>query len=205
MSLSLSYYSRILMMTQLLPLLNASSNNPRILSILAAGTETSSIYLDDLDLKKPENFSLFSLSRSSATYTTLTMSRLAQENPRVVLIHHYPGGVNTGAFKKAFGGKWFWWILALLLAVVGTSPEDAGEKAMYLLTSAKYGGKGVPLTAREHPGLTMAKTGPAGSLFLINDKLRELQQEKAMGELNRMDAGNIVWQKALEIIDQHAS
>ena len=205
MSMSLSYYSRTLMMIQLLPLLNASPNNPRILSILAAGKESSSIYLDDLDLKKPENFSRFSSARSSTTYTTLTMSRLAQENRRVVIIHHYPGGVNTGVFKKAFGGKWFWWILALLLAMVGTSPEDAGEKAIYLLTSAKYGGKGVQLAANEHLELTMAKTDHAGSLFLINDKLQGLQQEKVMGELNRMDAGNVVWQKAMETIGRYAS
>lgn len=205
MSLSLSYYSRTLMMTQLLPLLNASSNNPRIVSILAAGTESSSIYLDDLDLKKPENFSMFSTARSSTTYTTLTMSRLAQENPRVVIIHHYPGAVNTSVFKRAFGKRWFWWIFPLLLNVAGTSAEDAGGKAVFLLTSAKYGGKGVPLAASEQRELTMAKTEEPGSLFLIGDKLQGLQQDKIMAELKQMDAGNIVWQNAQEKIGQYTS
>lgn len=133
------------------------------------------------------------------------MSRLAQENPRVVFIHHYPGGVNTGLFKKTFGEKWFWWIMALLLSMAGTSPEDAGEKAVYLLTSAKYGGKGVSLTAGEHPGLTMAKKSQAGSLFLISDKLKELQREKVMKELNAMDAGNIIWENMMEKMDKYVS
>lgn len=205
MSLSLSYYSRTMMMMQLLPLLNASSNNPRIVSILAAGNESSSIYLDDLDLKKPENFSMFSAARSSTTYTTLTMSRLAQENPRVVMIHHYPGAVNTGVFEKAFGKRWFWWIFPLLLNVMGTSVEDAGEKTVFLLTSAKYGGKGVLLAASVRRELTMAKTEEAGSLFLIRDKLHGLQQDKVMAELEQMDAGNVVWQHAQQKIGQYTS
>ena len=198
--MSLGYYSRTLMMIELLPLLNASSNNPRVLNILAAGRESSDIYLDDIDLKKPGRFSLSTSARSTTTYTTLSMSNLAQENPRVVLINHYPGGVNTGLFKKAFGGKWFWWILALLLDVAATSPEVAAEKAVYLLTSAKYGGKGVSLGAKEHPGLTMARKTEPGALFLINDKLQELQREKVMDELNRMDAGKIVWRHMMETI-----
>ena len=195
----------MLAMTLLMPLLNASSNNPRIVSILATGNESSSIDLDDLDLKKKEHYGLSTLSKAAATYTTLSMSRLAQENPRVAMFHHYPGGVNTGLFKKAFGDKWFWWILAALLAVAGTSPEDAGEKVVYLLTSAKYGGRGVPLGTKEQPGLTMAKTSQAGSLFLINDKLKELHQDKIMEELDKRDARNVVWHRLLETIGPYSS
>ncbi|KAF2092449.1 NAD(P)-binding protein [Rhizodiscina lignyota] len=202
---SLCYYGRILFITQLLPLLNASSNNPRILSILAAGNESSSIPLDDLDLKKPENFGLVSSSKSAATHTTLSMLKLAQENPRVIFIHHYPGGVKTDLFKKVWGEKWWWWLFAPLLAMAGTSPEDAGEKAVYLLTSSKYGGKGVPLSASERPGLTMAKTKEVGSLFNINEKVQELYQEKVMADLNRMDAGAIVWRKTLETLKPYSS
>lgn len=205
MSLSLAYYGRISIMIQLLPLLNASPNDPRIVSILAAGNESSSIFLNDLDLKKPGRYGLSTLSRSAATYTTLSMSRLAQENPRAVFIHHYPGGVNTDLFKKRFGDKWFWWILSSLLALMGTSPEDAGEKVVYLLTSAKYGGKGGLLSKREQPGLNMIKTKQPGSLFLVNDKLQELQQEKVMKELDMMDARNIVWQKAVETVGKFSS
>lgn len=190
------------MMMQLLPLLNASSNNPRIVSVLAAGNESSAIYLDDLELKKPEHFSMFSTARTSTTSTTLTMSRLAQENPRVVMIHHYPGGVNTGVFKRAFGDRWFFWILSALVNLVGSSAEDAGEKVLFLLTSAKYGGKGVSLAAGGSRELTMAKTEDTGSLFLMR-VLQGLQQDKVMAELKRMDAGNIVWQHTQEKLGQY--
>lgn len=191
-------------MTQLLPLLNASPNSPRIVSVLAAGNETSSIYLDDLDLKKPDHFGLSSLSKSASTYTTLSMSRLAKENPRVIFIHHYPGGVDTGLFKKAWGDKWYWLLFSSMLSTFGTSPEDAAEKVLYMITSAKYGGKGVPLAAGQSPGLTMEKTKQAGSLFLINDKLKELDQEKVMMQLKAKDAGEIVWRKLVETIGPYS-
>ncbi|PWY94620.1 hypothetical protein BO94DRAFT_572191, partial [Aspergillus sclerotioniger CBS 115572] len=111
LSQALTYYSRILTITHLLPLLKASPNSPRIVSVLAAGNETTSIYLDDFELEKPGHFGLVSLSRSIATYTTLSMTRLARDNPGVIFIHHYPGGVDTGAFKKAWGDKWWFWVL----------------------------------------------------------------------------------------------
>ncbi|VUC31422.1 unnamed protein product [Clonostachys rosea] len=201
-SLALSFYSRLSMMIQLLPLLNASANNPRIVNVLAAGTETSSIPLDDLELKKPENFSLMKSARASVVSTTLSMSKLAKENPHVIFLHHYPGGVNTGLFQKAFGDKWFFGAAGLILSLAATTPEDAGEKVVYLMTSAKYGGQGVPLGAKMKLGLTMDKTRQGGSLFLVNDKLDELQQEKVMAELDRMNAGRITWDKLQERMAQ---
>ncbi|KAJ5664643.1 NAD(P)-binding protein [Penicillium macrosclerotiorum] len=194
---SLTYYGRMSMITHLLPLLQASSNSPRIISVLAAGYETSSIYLDDLDLKKPGHHSLIPLSQAGGTYTTLTMSKLAKENPTVVFIHHAPGGVDTGVFKKAWGNRWYWPLVGSVMSTFGTSPETAAEKILYMMTSAKYGGKGVPLVAGQSPGMTMDRTRQSGSLFLVNDKLKELQQEKVMSELKKKDAGDIVWRKTL--------
>ncbi|CAI6094551.1 unnamed protein product [Clonostachys chloroleuca] len=201
-TLALSFYNRLSMMIQLLPLLNASTNNPRVVNVLAAGTESSSLPLDDLELKKPGNFSLMNSSRTSVVSTTLSMLRLAKENPHVIFLHHYPGGVNTGLFEKAFGDKWFFGAAGLILSLAATTPEDAGEKVVYLMTSAKYGGQGVPLGAKLKPGLTMNKTRQGGSLFLVNDKLHELQQEKVMAELDRLKAGEIIWGKLQERMAQ---
>ncbi|KAI0147342.1 hypothetical protein GGR57DRAFT_260097 [Xylariaceae sp. FL1272] len=205
MSLALTYYGRTLLMMQLLPLLNASSMSPRVLSVLAAGRESTSIYLDDIDLKKPGAYSLASGSRSSATYNSLTMSRLAKENPKVVFIHHYPGGVSTGLFKKGFGDKWWFPLFNIFLALYAWTPEQAGEKNIYMLTSEKYGGKGVSLGPNEQPALNIDNSAKGGSLYLIDDKLRELQQEKIMRELRNMDAGNTIWEHTLEEIGKYVS
>ncbi|KAI1267992.1 hypothetical protein F5Y18DRAFT_415511 [Xylariaceae sp. FL1019] len=203
MSLALTYYGRTLLMMQLLPLLNESPKSPRVLSVFAAGRESTSIYLDDIDLEKPGALSLASGSRSSATYNTLTMSRLAKENPKVVFIHHYPGGVSTGLFKKGFGDKWWFSIFSMLVGLFAWSPEDAGEKNSYMLTSEKYGGKGVSLGPKESPALNIDKGAKAGSLYLVDDKLRELQQETVMRELQNMNAGNIIWEHTLQKIGKY--
>lgn len=192
-------------MIQLLPLLNASPNNPRIVCVLNAGMESSSIDLDDLDLKKPGSFSLTGIVKTLSTEMTLAMSRLAKENPSVVFIHHYPGGVNTDVFKKAWGDKWYLPVFTSMLSLFGTSPEDAAEKILYFFTSAKYGGKGVPLTAKQTPGLTMAKTKKGGSLFAITDKVKEVQQEKVMMELKTKNADDIVWRNTMDKIAPYST
>lgn len=92
-----------------------------------------------------------------------------------------------------------------MLSMLATSPEDAAEKILYFMTSAKYGGKGVPLAANQSPGLTMAKTKQPGSLFAITDKLKELHQEKVMTELQKLDAGEIVWRRTAEAIAPYSS
>jgi hypothetical protein len=192
------------MMIQLLPLLKLSQN-PRIVSVLSAGNETASIFLDDLDLKQPGHHSLLNLAKSTSTYTTLTMARLAKENPGVVFIHHYPGGVQTDLFKKVWGNKWYWPVVNGAYSMMGTSPEDAAEKIVYLITSAKYGGKGVPLSAGQSPALTMARTKQADALYAITDKVKEIQQEKVMGQLKAMNAGDILWRKTLDVLGPYSS
>lgn len=192
-------------MTELLPLLNSSPNSPRIVSILNAGYESSSIYLDDIDLEKPGHFGLGPLTKSMSTYTTLSMSKFAQENPHVVFIHHYPGGVSTDAFKKAWGGKWYWPLFRAALSAFGTSPEDAAEKVLYLITSAKYGGRGVPLGEGQKAGMTMTKSVQGGDLFAIDDKMKELFQGKVMLELQAMNASDIIWRRTVEALAPYSS
>ena len=175
-------------MALLLPLLNCSEHSPRVVTVLAAGNETASIALDNLNLKKSKSVGLVARARLTSTLTTLSMAKLAAENPRVVFVHHYPGGVNTDVFKKTWGDRWFWPVLNTTMSVFGTSPEDAAEKIVYLFTSAKYGGKGTALEGQK-PALTMDKT-KRGGLFAVNDKMVELYQEKVMAQLRALDAGD---------------
>ncbi|CAK7223388.1 hypothetical protein SCUCBS95973_005161 [Sporothrix curviconia] len=207
-SLMLAYYGRVLFMMHLLPLLEASSNIPRVISVLAAGNEFAGVFLDDLDLLQPEHKGLVQRSRSMSTYTTISMGRLAREHPRVLFFHHYPGGVNTDLFKKTWGKAWYWPLMSVSLAVFATSPEDAAEKIMYMSTSAKYSGgsskdesgKGVPVSSGQSAALNMNKAHGGGALFLVNDKMKEIDQSKVMAELEKRNAPTIVWQKAMDMI-----
>lgn len=185
-------------MLHLLPLLNASTNSPRTMVVLAAGNESDSVQFDDIELKKPGRFGMVPLSLACATYTTLTLSRLAHENPRVVFIHHYPGGVDTDVFKKVWGDKWWFGMMHAAFSLVGIPVVDAGDKVVYMATSAKYGGKGVPLGTGERRALNYRKTMETGELFGAGEKLSNVFSEKALGKLNKAGASDILWKHTME-------
>jgi hypothetical protein len=201
--MALAYYGRILFILHLLPLLNASPNNPRIIDILAAGFEIDTIPLDDLDFKEPKNFGIVAATKSLATYTTLALSRIADENPNVVVIHNHPGSVSTDILTRGWGGKWygkaFMEIMKPLLKVASFSPEDSGERSVYLMTSAVYGGKGVPFADSKHKALTMKKT-EEGGLFCVNYKFEAIRQEKIMEWLTKQGADVRVWTRLQEVL-----
>jgi NAD(P)-dependent dehydrogenase (short-subunit alcohol dehydrogenase family) len=87
---SLEYYSRILFILHLLPLLE-KSEAPKVVSVLAGGMEMASIDLDDLDLKKPGNFNGIKAQTQYTVMNTMTLEQLATDNPNVTFIHSYPG------------------------------------------------------------------------------------------------------------------
>ncbi|KAH7244506.1 uncharacterized protein BKA55DRAFT_541400 [Fusarium redolens] len=181
------YYSRMLTITQLLPLLSAAAADPsrtygpHIVNISDAGKESSDIFLDDLALKAPGHFGFVNYLIHTATMTTLTMRRLAEDprNKDVVLIHHFPGAVGTDIMRNrdSRAGSWLDnWIVTMLMSIIArimkllsTIVDQAGEKCLYLSTSAAYGGKGVPLNDGQKGVLTLNRT-PSGSLFSINEK-----------------------------------
>jgi len=80
---SLEYYSRILFVMHLLPPLKAKADIPgRVISVLGGGLErVAALNLDDIDLKKPSNFSG---PRAQAQYlclNTVALDKLAEGNP----------------------------------------------------------------------------------------------------------------------------
>lgn len=83
--------------------------------------------------------------------------------------------------------------------MIGISVKDAGERSVYLLTSARFGGNGVPLQSGATRVLTMKKT-ESGALFCVNQKLEGLQQERVMAKLQSRDAGNMVWARLQEVL-----
>ncbi|KAK2675181.1 hypothetical protein RAB80_010165 [Fusarium oxysporum f. sp. vasinfectum] len=79
------------------------------------------------------------------------------------------------------------------------TPEEAGEKALYLMTSAEYGGKGVNVTEGRSAGLTV--THQIGeSLFSVNDVMKNLQQDTLLADLEAMGAQNAIWDYSVKTL-----
>lgn len=190
---SLSYYSRMLFVLHLLPLLSRAEA-PRVVSVLGGGIlEKASIDLDDLDLKKPENFGIINAQASYATMNTTTLEKLANDNPNVTFIHSWPGWVNTGNVRRGEDPSW---IMALVVCLIleplvrlfSFSDEESGQRHLFQSTSAAFGGRGVSWKGK--PGINSLGK-PADGLFLVNykcdctpnAKVMPLLREKAMGKI----------------------
>ena len=81
MHMTLGYWGRMLFVTLLLPLLKASSANPRVVSILRAGDEHADLRLDDLDIKASisKTAHLSDYTAAAQTMNTMFLEQLAEQ------------------------------------------------------------------------------------------------------------------------------
>ncbi|KAK4171868.1 putative dehydrogenase [Triangularia setosa] len=189
---ALEYYSRMLFILRLLPLLG-ESGLARVVSVLGGGLETTwLIDLDDWDLKRPGNFKVYRARLQYLAMNTITLDKLARENPNVTFIHSWPGSVNTGNVRRGWDansiiGGTFSRVFEFLTWLAGFSGDESGQRHLFEITSAAFGGRGVPWIGKA--GITTTEQ-LAGGLFLVNYKcdytlnakvvawLREKGQEK---------------------------
>lgn len=182
-SMSTRYYSRLRAVQKLLPLLNSlTAQSPRVISVLAGGME-GPLNETDLDLKDPSNWSPWNASVHTTTMGTLALERLARENPRVSIVHSFPGPVATPGLAKArkFG----------MAPSNPMSQDEAGARAVFLATSDRYSvqeGGLVPVVA----GLEFAnKSG--GGVYLVDPLGESADNENFLAGLRRRGVGETIW------------
>ncbi|RDL35962.1 Uncharacterized protein BP5553_06574 [Venustampulla echinocandica] len=197
---SLSYYSRMLFILHLLPLLGAAEA-PRVVSVLGGGMErASSINLGDLDLKKPGNFGGITAQTQNIALNTTTLEKLANDNPNVTFIHSWPGWVNTGNVRRGSPGLIMAWFIRLILdplvRLLSLSDEESGQRHLFQCTSAAFGGRGVQWKGK--PGINSLEK-PADGLFLINFRCNCTPNAKVMPLLREKALGK-VWDHTQEVL-----
>lgn len=202
-SQSLSYYSRMLFVFHLLPLLQ-QADAPRVVSVLGAGRESASIDLDDLDLKKPENFGGVRGQILYAVMNTTTLEKLADKHPEVTFIHSSPGIVNTGNVRRGLEGSsnslWAWavWLLVdPLIQLFAITEEVSGQRYLFQSTSAALGGRGLPWTGQRV--MNSQGTQGDGGLFLVNYKCDGTKNAKVLTQLREKAQGRI-WEHTQDVL-----
>jgi hypothetical protein len=192
-------------MLHLLPLLRTSPHG-RVVTVFAGGMESTKIMMDDLNLEKPGNFGPLQSQRQMASMLTMAMEHLAEDEPKLTFIHSYPGAINTGNLGRGWGNHHT--LRALLLAVsipviflVGFSEKECGERTLYMLTTAKFGGHGVPLSSANKPGLT-TRGKDAGGLFLVDQRCDTVMNSTTLIKL-RQEAKTKVWEKTLQALQPY--
>ncbi|KAI8632913.1 hypothetical protein F5Y19DRAFT_419464 [Xylariaceae sp. FL1651] len=142
---AISYYSRIRLLSNLLPLLRQSPR-PRVLTVLNGGRETN-INEEDIGLEK--NWTLRGLVAHTTLFTSLMFDRIAAEN-QLTLIHNHPGLVESDNVRRIrpppdmpFIRRLFLrtakFIFSIIRYFTGMSPREAGERQTYHLTNDAYG------------------------------------------------------------------
>ncbi|KAL2127668.1 hypothetical protein VTI74DRAFT_10327 [Chaetomium olivicolor] len=212
LAFAVAYYSRQIFIRRLLPLLRvavdtaACSYEPRVVNVLGTGVETKDLFLNDLDLQQPGRLNISNFTGHIATRTSIALKRLAErpENRGVVIIHSHPGLVSTNIFNKSWGDQWAedGSKAPKFSHLVHTTPREAGERSLYAITSAKYGGNGVPLQQGQEQGLTVKRT-LNGSLFCVGDSLDTLELGELLSSLENSGAGDVIWNKTEEIIGEY--
>ena len=123
--------------TQLLPLLLASPLPAHIISIYAAGKETT-LTTSDLSLRNPKHYNMSNVRSHAVIMKTLFMESLVERHPgKLSFVHIYPGLVMTGGFDDTRLPLWFrviFWLVRPLLGLVTTPGRESGERVLFTAT-----------------------------------------------------------------------
>ncbi|GKT56547.1 hypothetical protein ColTof4_08909 [Colletotrichum tofieldiae] len=189
-SMSTRYYTRLRALQRLLPLLNNAAN-PRVVSVLAAGMENT-INEDDLDLRQPGNWAFWPASVHATTMGTLALEVLARENPKLSIVHLYPGVVATPGLQRArkFG----------IAVSEEMSVEEAGARGLFLATSDRYATKGGEGLVPVPEGLDAVKKS-GGGIFLVDLQGEAIDNEKGLVDMRKRGVDEKVWKFTLGLFD----
>jgi NAD(P)-dependent dehydrogenase (short-subunit alcohol dehydrogenase family) len=197
---SIRHYGRTLFILNLLPLLNAASS-PRVISVLAGGLE-GPVFPEDLAFKDPKTYTLNKVNGATSSYITLTFEQLQQQNPKVSFIHAFPGLVKTNLFKTEHFSplvKFFinWIFIPLTGRFLFISPEESGERFLYVASSPQFGAQG------SDDSLATGSSGQKGSgAYTLNEKAEAVHNDKALVPLREAGLNTKIWEHTMDEINK---
>jgi len=219
---ALQLYSRQRLIMNLLPLLKKSVS-PRVVSIFGAGDE-GAIDFDDIDVKKPAKFPTVKALGSSVMMSALMLEEHAKANPTVSFVFSHPGIVRTGivdsVFATAPGLLWYplqiprYTIAPLFMAAVGQSPEEAGDKILFLSTSARYPPAEEHADAKKIAGLaalprglgvarpSFVKDGKGNGVYRVKANGEVCPENKLLNEYREKGIGKVVYEHMVGVFEQ---
>ncbi|KAI5207183.1 hypothetical protein E4T38_03343 [Aureobasidium subglaciale] len=136
---ALLIYSRNRFISNLLPAIERAPHLKRVISVFLGSME-GKINMSDF---QGWNLGLMENKGHAASITTLALENHAAAAPKTTFIHTFPGPVKGGILR---GTKGFGFGLAkaaskFLLPLVQMPPQDAGDRHVFLATSARYPAK----------------------------------------------------------------
>lgn len=215
---TLNYYSRMRVITNLLPLLQtASTTSPhfsRTLSVLGAGHEDK-VNFDDLDLKN--TFSGQRCAGHSIVMNDFMAEELAARNPGTSFVHSSPRVVLTGAARELpFWARATMKVFTPVISLFAVSAEETGARQLFLATSGLYPPAkpadgsitAAGVTAPKGVSVMKGVDGKVGSGGYLADWDGEITGKKTLlDEYHNKGVGQIVWEHTMGVfakVDKNA-
>jgi hypothetical protein len=177
--------------------------------VLAAGLETDEIDLGDLDFEKPGRVASMPFARQVGTYTTVALNHIARSELDVTVIHAHPGSVGTGALGGERGiqgrilGPLVRMIVEPVVNLISFTPEQSGQRCLFMLTSSRYGGHGTPLPESVAQATNVDAKATRGAVFLEDMGMNSLRQETLLATLKAEGADERIWLHLVATIDEY--
>ncbi|OBT59649.1 hypothetical protein VE04_00158 [Pseudogymnoascus sp. 24MN13] len=209
----LRYYSRIRLLTLLLPLLQRAPS-PRAVSVLAPNPDEP---LDAVDLALRAHHSVLNHLSHAIFMITFSFLHIAAENPSLSCLHVHPGLVKTPEFEHARFSpfvKWlFHWVVLPLLTPFLLDLKESGERNLFMSTSAMFRGRaggdgeaGTMVPVVEEEVATGVNGLIGGGVYAVNWNGEVCKgSEKFYREWGLKGLGDKVWEhtmKAFETIER---
>jgi hypothetical protein len=185
-----------------------SRSTARIVSILRARQERRTLNTTDLDIKhsKSKSAHLDDYAGAAETMNTLFLEQLARQHPDVCFVHKYPGLVKTSLFAAGWGQAWsakrvfFTYTVPAVVGVVGMSDVEVGQRCVFTLVSATFGGEGVR-AGDESEALRNSRGGKKGQvLFLVKKDGEEAVNTDILDGLRKGGIDQRVYEETKKVL-----
>ncbi|KAJ5898824.1 hypothetical protein N7495_003568 [Penicillium taxi] len=207
---SLHYYSRMRFLANMLPQLTKAGdvsdgdspvqpglrrNLSSVVSVLD-GRGEGLLIMDDLSLKR--NYSLRNCATHAITMTTLSMTELAESNPKISFVHSYPGVVKTGLARNFGTFTRLGMNAIMVLAKPWMVPlSDSGERHLYAATSSQF-----PPRASGEANAAPGADGTNGSgVYRLSWDGSTAENSSYLQEYRKSETGKLVWKHTLEVFE----
>jgi hypothetical protein len=184
----LNYYTRILFITSLLPLIRSAPNLRRIISV-GGGTQEGPI--DETDFAAL-HIPLSALRGHLSTLVTLGLEAVSRTAPEVSFVHDYPGTVKTPLLSYMSEEQ--------MSGLTFVPLEECGERHLFLATSGRFPAKegacdGVRVAQEDK--VAVGTSGVRGSgMYSVGPDCESASVEvrELLASLREKGVGDEVWQ-----------
>ncbi|KAF2664874.1 hypothetical protein BT63DRAFT_464131 [Microthyrium microscopicum] len=212
--MTLLYYSRMLLTTNLAPLLTSGPAPGHVVSVYAPNRDTmggATFKTADISLRDPKNYGFGAMGAHVAYMTTFFFERLAADHAgRLSLCHYFPGLVEGPGFDNEGIPKWVRVAAKVVLPLVrrwACVPNgESGQRVVFHATDTMFPASGANAATKKKSGvyeeLKIAKASDGvvgGGAYRCNWNNEIIETPKSYVKLRADGVADKVWEHTNQV------